>query len=291
MKILNYILPVLFVASLASCTDIVQIDIPEGEKLIIINGRITDSIPVWVDVLESAPIFEDGDNPRIANATVLLFEDDVQVSTLTQDTAEIYRSSFVGTVGKTYRVEVTVPADHPELGNTTWASVDELLKPTAPIDTIYQDYLQANPPFQDEGIYIFYEFQDPVGVGDRYRIRTWRNDTLFSGGGAIVAFDDEFFDGYTFTNDVTVPLRLPAIQANGQPAKVGQPWKIEHSSLSNDYQNYLLLVQQQTSQTGGLFDPPPALLEGNIKGITSPERTALGYFAASGIYTVEYTVQ
>lgn len=277
--------------SLASCTDIIELDIPEGESLIIINGRVTDSIPAYAQVLESAPIFSEELNPAINNATVLLFEDDINVATLTQDTAGLYRADFIGSVGKTYRLEVTVPADHPNLGNTTWASRDELLKPVAKLDSIYQETLPDNPPFQDAGEYLFYDFTETAGFGDRIRIRYWKNDTLLGGGGAIVALDDEFIDGRTFTNNDNVFGALPALQVNGSPGKDNEKWKVEHSSITKDYQMYLILINQQTAQTGGLFDPPPALLEGNIYGVTNPSKTALGYFAASSITTLESTIK
>ena len=277
--------------SLASCTDIIELDIPEGESLIIINGRVTDSIPAYAQVLESAPIFSEELNPAINNATVLLFEDDINVATLTQDTAGLYRADFIGSVGKTYRLEVTVPANHPNLGNTTWASRDELLKPVAKLDSIYQETLPDNPPFQDAGEYLFYDFTETAGFGDRIRIRYWKNDTLLGGGGAIVALDDEFIDGRTFTNNDNVFGALPALQVNGSPGKDNEKWKVEHSSITKDYQMYLILINQQTAQTGGLFDPPPALLEGNIYGVTNPSKTALGYFAASSITTLESTIK
>ncbi len=286
MKNLKFIILFLFSTFLWSCQDVVEIDIPEGEKLIILNGLVTDTLPAWVDVLVSANFFDQGDNPKINGATVALFENDIMVMQLQQDTAGRYTSTFVGSIGKTYYIEVTVPANHPDLGGTVWKSNKELLQSTAPIDTIYQDSLEAVPPFHEAGIYIFYHFTDPVGLGDNYRIRGWKNDTLNSGPGSITAFNDEFFDGRSFDNK-----DLSAIQINGSPAKIGDIFKVEQSSISNEYLNYLILIQEQTVRTGGLFDPPPALLEGNIFGITEPSKTALGFFAASALSFAEYTVK
>lgn len=291
MKKLKYLFALFAAISMASCTDIIELDIPEGEKLIIINGRVTDTLPVYAQVLESAPIFSEDLNPTIQNATVLLFEDDINVAALVQDTSGLYRADFIGTVGKTYRLEVTVPADHPELGSTTWASREEHMKPVAPLDSIYQETLEDLPPFQDAGEYLFYDFTETSGLGDRLRIRYWKNDTLQGGGGNLIAFDDEFIDGRTFTNNPNIPGALPGLQVNGEPGKDNEKWKVEHSSITKGYMKYLELVNQQTAQTGGLFDPPPALLEGNIYGVTNPSKTALGYFAASALQTLEATIK
>jgi len=285
MKNIKYIFILLLSVTFWSCQDEVDIDIPKGETLIIINGLVSDTIPAWVDVLTSVHFFDQGENPMIDGATVALFENDVMVTQLVQDTAGRYNSTFVGNIGKTYYVEVTVPQNHPELGGTVWQSAPETMRATAPIDSVYQDSLEDNPPFQDAGWYVFYMFRDPVGLGDRYRIRGWKNDTLNSGPGSIIAFDDEFFDGRSFDN-----IDLGAIQMNGSPAEKGDFFKVEHSSISFEYQKYLMLVEEQSARTGGLFDPPPALLEGNIIGITEPNKTALGFVAASALYYAEHTV-
>ena len=62
------------------------------------------------------------------------------------------------------------------------------------------------------------------------------------------------------------------------------------SSISKSYYDYLSLIQEQTLQVGGLFDAPPAFLKGNIKGLTHPEKLALGFFAVTGLKYGEYTV-
>lgn len=283
MKIISKIVVLIATISLFSCQDVINLDLPEGEKLIVINGIVSDTIPVWAEVLQTANYNENGPLPVIEDASVWLFENNVKVSQLKLD-SNVYRSNFVGTVGNTYFLQVEVPSSHPELGGTIWQSNEELLKATPPIDSIYQKWLPEDI-FQDEGIYVFYHFTDPVGTGDRYRIKLTENDTVRDGAGDITVFEDGFFDGRSFNEE-----DLPAIQVNGSPAKDGFTFVVEHSGISLAYMNYLNLLNEQVAQVGGLFDPPPAVLQGNIYGITNPEKLGLGFFAATGLNYAEYTV-
>ncbi len=56
--------------ALTSCEDVIDLDLPEGEKRIIINGRVTDSQPVRVDIHVTADYLSDVPNPTISNAQV-----------------------------------------------------------------------------------------------------------------------------------------------------------------------------------------------------------------------------
>lgn len=285
MKYLSIYIAILSSFLLLSCEDIIQMDLPEGDKMIIINGLVTDSLSVYADIMETVAYNEDGPNPTIDGAVVLLYENGVEVSQLNQTDTTQYKSPFIGSVGKFYYIEVRVPSSHPSLGGTVWRSQEEELQKVSPIDSIYQEYLPEDL-FQEEGRYVFYHFKDPVGLGNRYRGRIWVNDSIQDQPGDIFVFEDNaLFDGRNFNGE-----EAPAFQINGRPAPVGKKFKVEHTALSKAYFEYLSLLREQTAQIGGLFDPPPALLTGNIVGVTNPERTALGYFGASGVSQAEYTV-
>jgi hypothetical protein len=118
-------------------------------------------------------------------------------------------------------------------------------------------------------------FTEPAGLGDSYRQRIWRNDTLWNTQYDINVFNDEFIDGRSFDD-----IDLPATQI-GTVAKAGDIYKVELSSISAEGYNFLLLLQEQTVQVGSTFDPPPAPIFGNIVNADDPNRLGLGYFFAS----------
>ena len=47
-------------------------------------------------------------------------------------------------------------------------------------------------PFFEEGYYAYVMFTEPAGLGDNYRQRIWRNDTLWDTQFDLNFFNDEF---------------------------------------------------------------------------------------------------
>ena len=276
MKLQHYIFLLLSTAFLASCQDVIDIDIPEGEKRVIINGRVTDTLPVYVQVLATVNYLSTEPNPGMSDCTVKLFEDGTEVALLTEnDTLPgYYEHPFKGTEGKRYHVEVTFPEGHPYFSNSTWVSNPELMSRVPAADSTYSRF-QPRQPFIAEGYYAYVMFTEPAGQGDFYRQRLWKNDSLFSNQFDLTFFNDEFIDGRSF-NDVD----LPAVTIAG-PADTGDVYLAELSSISGDAYRFLELLQQQTVQVGSTFDPPPAPIFGNIVNKDDPNRLGLGYFFAS----------
>lgn len=285
MKKLLIILPLLFLA-LQSCQDVIDIDLIEGEKRIIINGRITDSLPVEVNIYVTADYLSTQPNPTVKDAEVELYEDGILVATLVEvdSVSGLYTAAFVGSEGKTYQIKVHIPEGHPYFPNTNWESHPEEMYRVAPIDSSYSKfYKQA--PFVEEGYYAFCMFTDPAGKGDNYRFRLWKNDTLFDSQYDLTVFQDEFFDGKSFNNK-----ELPALQLGGA-SKIGDTYKLEMSSISYEGFKFIELLSQQTVQVGSTFDPPPAPIFGNIVNSDDPNILGLGYFFASKLSFVEVTIQ
>ena len=45
LRHLRLLVPLALAASLASCQDIIEVDLPEGETRLIVNGRVTQKTP------------------------------------------------------------------------------------------------------------------------------------------------------------------------------------------------------------------------------------------------------
>jgi len=275
MKRLILLFPFLF-PFLIGCQDVIDLSLEEGEKRIIINGRVSDTLPVYVDIYATANYLSASTNPRISNVTVNLYENEVLVATLVENdtVAGNYIDPFIGSEGNSYFIEVIVPEGHPYFSNTRWVSAPEVMRRIVPADSSYYQY-QLEKPFFDEGYYAYVMFTEPAGLGDSYRQRIWRNDTLWNTQYDINVFNDEFIDGRSFDD-----IDLPATQI-GTVAKAGDIYKVELSSISAEGYNFLLLLQEQTVQVGSTFDPPPAPIFGNIVNADDPNRLGLGYFFAS----------
>ncbi|MEY3712065.1 MAG: hypothetical protein RL104_848 [Bacteroidota bacterium] len=253
--------PVAAVA-LASCQDIIDIELPEGETRLIVNGRVTDGDSARVDVKWSVPYLNTNPNEPVNGR---------------------YQSDFRGEVGRSYRVAVRVP-ERDGYPSGTWTSSDEALNRCNDADSIYSQYL-PRAPFQQEGRYVFLHWSEAPGKGDHYRVRIFRNDTLQNQTFDLTVFNDDFNDGFVFPT----PPSIPAIQIAG-PDSVGVRYRVELGSISMGLYSYLNLLREQTLQVGGLFDPPPAPIIGNIFRQGDENDYALGYFYASAIRTAEVTI-
>jgi hypothetical protein len=260
-----------------SCEDVIDLDLPEAEPLIVINGRITNQDSVGVSITTTAPYFSQTSTPRVGDAIITLIEDGVEIGQLIPDSLGFYRMDYQGIHGRSYKIRVEIPSGHPLLKEGIWESIPEIIKPVAGIDSIYSEYLENEPPFKD-GWYPFFMFTDLANQEDFYRLREWRNDTIMDGPSQITTFQDQFWNGRSFDNQ-----DLPAVRFTGSPKPKGTTYRIEQSSISRRFFEYLNLLVTQTAQVGSTFDPPPAPLLGNIKCISDPNRTSLGFFNASSI--------
>jgi hypothetical protein len=269
--------------TLASCQDIIDVELPAGETRLIVNGRVTDRDSARVDVKWSVPYLNTEPNEPVTNALVVLFENEVAVDTLIHRSNGRYLSDFQGEVGRSYRVAVTVP-EREGYPSGTWTSATEALNRCNDADSIYSEFL-PRAPFQREGRYVFIHWSEAPGRGDHYRVRVFRNDTLQNQTFDLTVFNDDFNDGFVFPT----PPSIPPIQIAG-PDSVGVKYKVELGSISMGLYSYLNLLREQTLQVGGLFDPPPAPIVGNIYREGNENEYALGYFYASAIRTAEVTI-
>jgi len=59
---------------------------------------------------------------------------------------------------------------------------------------------------------------------------------------------------------------------------------ISQYSISEDEYNYWKNIQEVIDIDGGLFDPPPGTVVGNIRNVDNPNDVAVGYFSVSSVF-------
>ncbi len=275
MKKIYYIIPLMLVL-FTNCQDVIDLNVAEGEKRIIINGRITDTLAAEVSIYVTADYLSTSPNPRISNAVVKVYENNVLMGQLSESGTEpgYYRGPYFGTEGNNYHIEVFIPEGSTYFSNTTWVSGAETMNRIYPIDSTYSVF-KPKAPFQDEGYYAYTMFTEPIGKGDNYRERIWRDDSLYATQYDLTVYDDEFIDGRSFNNK-----DLSAAQVGGE-GELGEVYKVEYSSISYEGRKFLSLLIEQTTQVGSPFDPAPAPIYGNISNANDPNQLGLGYFFAS----------
>jgi hypothetical protein len=279
MKTLKSITLLLLIAlGLTSCQEVVDIDVPSREPLISVVGRVTDSEGVVVTISVSADYFSQVTTPKINDARVFLFEDDVMVSELTKnpDFDGYYTSGFGGQIGKSYEILVEIPEGSPYFESSSWRSTPEIMRPTVVLDSFNVKYLRRADGVFEEGYYAQVYFQELPGRGDHYRIIRHYNDSVVAQD--INITDDLGIDGAYFGGP-----GFPAYAYSGPLEDVGDSLGLEISSVSEQYYDYLAVIVAQVFQVGSTFDPPPAPVIGNIYNVDNPKQYGYGYFAASAL--------
>lgn len=277
------------IIGLASCQDVVELELEDSSKRIVIDGRITDSSPNYVEVSTTAPYFDQGPTNRVSNCAVVLYEDGDTVAILVPDSIPgLYSTSFQGEIGKDYEISVEVFPGNATFEASVWKSSPETLKRVYTIDSLNIRQLDRNtvPQTFQEGFFALMYFQEIPGVGDNYRIRRWINDSLFTQ--EIFTFEDDFFDGRYVGG--TGLFSIPAFNIYGPfDEEISETLRVEVSSISDDFSSFLDVLDEQVFQVGGPFDPPPQSIIGNIYNLENPSEYGLGYFYAGALSIKEIT--
>ncbi len=259
---------VLFVVA---CEDVIEVELNEGPLQLVVNGRITDDAPARITLSTTAPFFETGATPRVSGALIQLYEDDNPVEMLTEDPANAgtYFGNTPAQIGKNYHVEIDLPQGASHFQGTFWKSIPERVFPIFEIDSVYLTFIRT-PPLPI-GNYLNFQFLRPFTFpqGANYRIQREFNDSVFLQDFLFIfeAGDLESFRFRPIINELIEPDDTIALT---------------FSSATNRYVEYLTLVFQQLN-TGGLFDPPPAPIRGNVQLQGGNNQVALGYFSAASV--------
>ncbi|MDX1939899.1 MAG: DUF4249 domain-containing protein [Saprospiraceae bacterium] len=264
-----------FTLFITSCQDVVDLDLPDGDALLVVDGMITNEAGEKRVLLTStANYFDNQATPKVSNALVILYNETGAVDTLTEKEAGVYVTNHVGQVGATYHIYIKTKAGE------EYESQPELLQFVPEIDSIYAEFKEESI-FEDEGYYVKIDTYEPKGVGNYYRWRKYVNDEYLNTPFELLFATDQFVDGNP----------IIGFEVNIDPLKVGDRFKVEQLSISKAAYDFLLQLQSQTAFVGSLFDTPPAALKGNVKRLDKSGNDALGFFGASAVSTATITIE
>lgn len=255
------------------CQDKIDLNLPEGEERLVVEGWITGEYPShFVRLSYSAPYFSNSHPPAAEGATVILENDLGNEQILDETEPGVYEIAGQGEVGRKYRLRIHLPKGE------AYLSKYELLRPPVPIDSIYYK-LSKRPPIPQldetpDQIYdVYIDTHEPAGRGDFYRWRSFRNGIEAQRPYDIVVISDYYVDG--------VPVKefnvTDMLYAQGDTVEIVQ------ERISAAAYEFLATLWSQTAQVGGPFDTPPVPIKSNIENLTNPDKPALGFFGAAGV--------
>ncbi len=284
MKSLKSIKSVFILAAgvfvMSSCQDKVDLDIPDGETFLVVEGWLTNFDTIHtVKLTYTTPYFDDQPAPVAANAEVILMDDADNEFELLETDPGVYIYEGAGEEGRLYQLAITL-----ENGEEYLSDPEEMYD-VVPIFDIYWQLSEEEPdPDNDENpddIYdVLIDTQEKPGVGDYYRWRSFLNGVEYQGPDEIFVAADEFVDGNDI-NEFNVTEELYSI-----PDTV----TIIQEHISRGAYEFFLSIIRQTSDVGGPFDAPPAPVPGNVKNLTNPNKPAVGFFGVAAQSTATVVV-
>lgn len=270
-----------FFFAVASCTDVVEVEVPEGPIRLIIEASLdwekgTSGNEQTILLSTSTSFYENltpapvsGAVVRVTNndtGTVFVFED--------QNDGRYTTSSFIPILENSYTLDITYAGER-YLGTET-------LFPVSDISSIFQTKEKGE---DTEALEVNVSFQDPEGIENYYFLRFQsRNDLLPE----LFDIKDEFIDGNLATFYYE---KVEDTSNNVKEFEPGDMVDIKLLGISNDYYNYLQLLIEQFDGAGDPFSTTPVPLIGNCVNLDNPDNTPYGYFRVTQIVQDTYTFE
>ncbi len=264
MSRVSFLFIILFTAFLfRACTEDINLKLDEIPPQLVIEGWITkeDTTPKWVKLHYTKPYLEPNEFTGLDNALVIVKDNIDQTDTFSwnPDKQRYEANTLKGIPQRTYYLTV-------HYQGVTYTS-RAYLPQSRPIDTLVFVYDDK------EGIVVKAAYRpvliakEPDTLGNYYRIRTWRNDTLQTKPRKQLITDDLYFNG----NLLFLPLPYQF--------EKGDTCKIQLDFITKETYDFINSIAWQ-QYSDGVFSPPPDNVLSNIK--SSDGSQVFGWFGALG---------
>lgn len=263
---------------LGACEQVVQLDLPEGAKQLVVEARLERvrgavSGMQRIRLTTTDAYFSNSAPPPARGATVQVTDAAGRSFAFTESSAEpgVYvTTSLEGEVGGRYTLRIDYQGERYE---TT-----ETLLGVPPIDTLYFAPQNTQSRGGAEGVRATIAFQETGGVRNYYLwdqyvngVRLLAPDSSFR---IRVAGADDGFDGR---------LVREFQPYDGMVVPSGADVLVRQMSLSETGYRYYRALSDQSTNDGSPFSVPLASVRSNIANITNPSHRPLGYFMATEV--------
>ncbi len=237
--------------------------------------------------------FDNTNPPGVSNAVVTVSDDKGRIYFFLEDDKKpgnyLWKpiaNEVIGTIGNKYKLSIQVNGETFESSSYMGRvpSIDSIT-----FDT--EKRIGSNDSITNGEFWAM----DPVGSGDAYWIRSYKNGTLLNKPQEInVAYDAGFSaggetDGVTFITPIRRGINSTDVDANDDlvsPFVSGDSVNVQIHSITKQAFNYLNQVAIQTNRPGGfqeLFATPLANVSTNISNTKTNGSKALGFFNISAV--------
>ncbi len=256
MKRFTYILALLTIVLASSCTEVIEVDVPENTVKLVVEGAVTtETDSSYIRLTKSVGYFDNTPTPFVTDAAVT-----VNGIPFIHQGEGIYKPAtpYTGVTGTYYNLAINYAGKQYTSGS--------MLDPMFQIDTIIPVFRQAEG-FFEEGYTVKY-----IGIDNRAPIKYTYVRYGFKGLDSIQDFYDEFrvlFDNANTKLNEPFEFEVPF-----QRMQSGDTSLLIFRSIDEPVYRYFQALSNRQGG-GGPFSTPPANLPSNIRG-----GDVLGYFAA-----------
>lgn len=156
-------------------------------------------------------------------------------------------------------------------------SPGERMKRAPSIDTLGYDYYERpseeNQNIIEQVYYPILQFQDPGSYSNYYRIKAYKNDTLFAQPENMILINDRFFNG----NKPKIENEFALLEYFRNDSI-----SLELHEISRDGYEFLRLLKSQTTSLGSASSVTPSPINSNLQYLNSNE-AVLGYWGTASI--------
>lgn len=279
---------------LVSCEDIITPTLQSAAPMLVVDAWITSQPETQVIVLtQSQPYFDNTPPPAFSGAVVTVSDDHGNTYSFTEDDKSPGKylwkpapGKILGQVGYKFKLAILVNGESFE--------ATSYMGRVPAIDSITFDK-DKRVTSNEEIVRGEFWAIDPVGVGDTYWIRTYKNGIRLNKPSELtVAYDASFSaggetDGVTFITPVRRSINSRDTDASGKLLSSianGDSIQVQIHSITIAAFNYLRQVKVQTDRPGGfqeLFSKPLSNVSTNINNVNPSGRKALGFFNVASV--------
>jgi hypothetical protein len=277
-----------------SCEDVIQLDIPKTDPYLVVDGSITNVAGEQIIKLsKSQDLLSLAAVEGVKNATVKVIDDLGKIYEF-KDVKNIGKyvwtpakpTDIMGVIGRTYTLEINAE-------NENYKAISKLNR-VPKIDSLVYKLDEANIRQKgtgkpDKGYDAQFYATDFKGVGDCYRVKIYKNDTLKNAAeNIVIAYDavagkSPFGDGLAFI----LPIRrLASTELYRENDKV----RVELLSITEAHFDFWTQLRQELNNAG-LFARPAARVPSNVANVNanSPKQVS-GWFGTSAVSSMEVKI-
>jgi hypothetical protein len=290
-----------------SCIVPYEPDLEESQKVVVINGMISDrpgrhEVTVSLSSPYRDPVFQ-----GMGSCVVTVTNQDGNTIRYTDQGDGVY-AAYIPDDFLSVGDQACLIVEAPD-GNDYYSSCESILA-SPELDTVYWELgtlETSDPEFSRPGIQFYL---DMTGKSSDSRNVIWRvqetweywaslfGNRIMTGWGTVKEFRtnvifkcwksyplDRIYTATTRNLSENRLVRFPLNFVSNETDRLSVTYSlyVQQQSVSDDAYDYWKRMNEQSSESGGMYEKQPASVPGNIQCANNPDQVVLGYFYASQV--------